>query len=64
MPRYSIAYFNQAREGTLIQGPLAKYPPLTGRQFMEQAIQRNFAALAAKRAADAEAAAAGGPAAA
>ena len=51
--RFSIAYFNQAREGTLIAGVGGKYAPLTGRQFLERAIQRNFAALAAKRAAEA-----------
>lgn len=30
-PRYSIAFFNQARSKTVIQGPLQKYPPIVGR---------------------------------
>lgn len=47
-PRFSIAYFNQARCGTVIQGAAAKYEPLTGREFMEQSIKRNFAAMAAR----------------
>ena len=52
-PRYSIAYFNQASESTVIQGPLGKYPPLTGREFLVQSIERNFAALRARKAAEA-----------
>jgi isopenicillin N synthase-like dioxygenase len=43
--RYSIAYFNQACESTLIQGAAAKYPPLTGREFLATSIARNFSAL-------------------
>ena len=46
--RYSIAYFNQARCGTVISGATGKYEPLTGREFMEQSIKRNFAAYAAR----------------
>ena len=46
--RYSIAYFNQARCGTIIQGATAKYERLTGREFMEQSIRRNFAAYAGR----------------
>ena len=46
--RYSIAYFNQARCGTVIAGASGKYEALTGREFMEQSIKRNFAAYAAR----------------
>ena len=46
--RYSIAYFNQARCGTVIAGATGKYEPLTGREFMEQSIKRNFAAYAGR----------------
>ncbi|KAJ5151317.1 uncharacterized protein N7482_010569 [Penicillium canariense] len=46
--RYSIAYFNQPCKDTLIQGPLKKYPIVTGAQFTESAMQRNFAALQEK----------------
>jgi len=49
-PRFSIAYFNQAKASTLIRAPRDDLPALTGRQFMEQAIGRNFAALAARKA--------------
>ena len=38
LPRFSIAYFNQCRESTLISGrPGGKYPALTGREFLQQA---------------------------
>ncbi|KAJ6095444.1 hypothetical protein N7486_006190 [Penicillium sp. IBT 16267x] len=46
--RYSIAYFNQPCKDALIQGPLKKYPMVTGAQFTDSAIKRNFAALQEK----------------
>lgn len=46
--RYSIAYFNQPCKDSLIQGPLKKYPMVTGAQFTENAMKRNFAALQEK----------------
>lgn len=46
--RYSIAYFNQPCKDSLIQGPLKKYPMVTGAQFTESAMKRNFAALQEK----------------
>ncbi|KID81435.1 Oxoglutarate/iron-dependent oxygenase [Metarhizium guizhouense ARSEF 977] len=41
-PRYSIAYFNQARRGFIVQGPRKKYPPVTVDEYFKQAIERNF----------------------
>ncbi|KAJ5473126.1 Oxoglutarate/iron-dependent dioxygenase [Penicillium sp. IBT 31633x] len=41
--QYSIAYFNQPCKDSLIQGPLKKYPMVTGAQFTECAVKRNFA---------------------
>ena len=46
--RYSIAYFNQPCKDVEIQGPLAKYPMMTGADFTRNAMQRNFAALQEK----------------
>lgn len=46
--RYSIAYFNQPVKDALIQGPLKKYPMVTGAQFTDSAMKRNFAALQEK----------------
>ncbi|OKL61459.1 hypothetical protein UA08_03079 [Talaromyces atroroseus] len=46
--RYSIAYFNQPCTDSTIQGPLKKYPMVTGQQFTENAMKRNFAALQEK----------------
>ncbi|ORY20998.1 hypothetical protein BCR39DRAFT_554336 [Naematelia encephala] len=40
-PRYSIAFFNQARTNTTIQGPQKKYPEITGGQFIADALARN-----------------------
>ncbi|KAH8821849.1 putative gibberellin 20 oxidase [Xylogone sp. PMI_703] len=48
-PRYSIAYFNQPCMDCEIQGPLKKYPMITGEEFTKRAMSRNFAALKAKR---------------
>ncbi|KAI0023556.1 Clavaminate synthase-like protein [Xylariomycetidae sp. FL0641] len=49
-PRFSMAYFNQPNTDCEIQGPLKKYPVVTGTQFTEAAMKRNFAALEAKKA--------------
>jgi isopenicillin N synthase-like dioxygenase len=43
--RYSIAFFNQPRKSTQIQGPKKKYPVLTGEEFTRNAMQRNFKAV-------------------
>ena len=43
--RYSIAYFNQASKDTLIKGPLGKYPPMTGGEYIRRAMDRNYTAL-------------------
>lgn len=48
-PRYSIAFFNQPCLDCTIQGPLKKYPEVTGAQFTKAAMDRNFAALQAKK---------------
>ncbi|KAH7911313.1 hypothetical protein BJ138DRAFT_1150934 [Hygrophoropsis aurantiaca] len=40
-PRYSIAFFNQARSNTIIQGPDRKYPPITGQDFILNAMRRD-----------------------
>lgn len=48
-PRYSLAYFNQPCTDCEIQGPGKKFEMVTGKQFTERAMQRNFAALKAKR---------------
>lgn len=47
-PRYSIAYFNQANRDSIIQGPQGKYPAMTGAEFMQAAVKRNYEALQAK----------------
>ncbi|WVW84412.1 hypothetical protein I302_106446 [Kwoniella bestiolae CBS 10118] len=39
--RYSIAFFNQARTDSIIQGPEKKYPPITGGQFIAEAMAKN-----------------------
>lgn len=48
-PRYSIAFFNQPCSSCTIQGPLNKYPAVTGEEFTRCAMNRNFAALKAKK---------------
>ncbi|RDW87278.1 putative iron family oxidoreductase [Coleophoma crateriformis] len=53
-PRYSLAFFNQPCTDVEIQGPLKKYPMVTGAEFTRNAMQRNFAALKAKQEALAE----------
>lgn len=52
--RYSIAFFNQPCTDAQIQGPLKKYPMVTGAEFTKKAMGRNFAALQAKKEALAE----------
>ena len=47
--RYSIAYFNQPCSDALIQGPLKKYPLITGQEFTARAMKRNFAAVQEKQ---------------
>ena len=46
--RYSIAYFNQPNKSARIQGPLKKYPMVTGEEFTRNAMQRNFKAVLEK----------------
>ena len=46
--RYSIAFFNQPCRDCKIQGPLKKYPMVTGEEFTRAAMNRNFAALQQK----------------
>ena len=48
-PRYSMAYFNQPCTDASIQGPGKKYPAVSGREFTQRAMDRNFAALRKKR---------------
>jgi hypothetical protein len=36
-----MAFFNQARSDVIIQGPDKKYPPITGGQFIAEAMARN-----------------------
>lgn len=46
--RFSIAFFNQPRKSARIQGPLKKYPMVTGEEFTRNAMQRNFKAVLEK----------------
>jgi isopenicillin N synthase-like dioxygenase len=46
--RYSIAFFNQPCRDCVIQGPLGKYPSVTGEEFTRSAMRRNFQALQEK----------------
>ncbi|KAI1422150.1 oxoglutarate/iron-dependent oxygenase [Xylaria sp. FL1777] len=48
--RYSMAYFNQPVKTCQIQGPLKKYPVVSGSEFIQAAIKRNYAALEARKA--------------
>ena len=43
--RYSIAFFNQPCRDAKIQGPLKKYPLITGEEFSRNAMNRNYKAL-------------------
>jgi len=47
--RYSIAFFNQPLKISKIQGPLKKYPLVTGEEFTRNAMNRNYKALQDKR---------------
>lgn len=47
--RYSMAYFNQPGTDVVIQGKEKKYEAITGREFTERAMKRNFAALREKQ---------------
>ncbi|KAI1390744.1 Clavaminate synthase-like protein [Hypoxylon trugodes] len=46
--RYSMAYFNQPDASCEIQGPLKKYPKVTGSEFTRAAMKRNYDALEAR----------------
>lgn len=48
-PRYSLAFFNQPTTDCIVQGPLKKYPAVTGAQFTKAAMMRNYAALEARK---------------
>lgn len=52
--RYSIAFFNQPCLDCEIQGPLKKYPMVTGAEFTKAAMERNYRALKAKQAENGE----------
>lgn len=41
--RYSIAFFCQANRNAVIQGPAAKYPPISAGDYLQQRIAANFA---------------------
>lgn len=43
-PRYSMAFFCQANKNVTIQGPNAKYPPITADDYLQQRIAANFSA--------------------
>lgn len=43
-PRYSMAFFCQANQDKVIQGPQGKYPPITAEDYLQQRIAANFAA--------------------
>ena len=43
--RYSIAFFNQPCRDAQIQGPLKKYPLVTGEEFTKNAMNCNFKSL-------------------
>ncbi|KAM0753913.1 putative oxidoreductase [Meredithblackwellia eburnea MCA 4105] len=40
--RYSIGFFQQSRKSASLQGPLKAYPPITGAEFIAQAMKRNY----------------------
>ncbi|KAK9823664.1 hypothetical protein WJX72_004518 [[Myrmecia] bisecta] len=48
-PRYSLAYFNQCDRSAIIQGPLKKYPPISGDEFLKAAMKRNYDALSKRK---------------
>lgn len=43
--RFTVAWFNQANTDVVIQGPQKKYPATTGREYIVEAMQKNFARL-------------------
>lgn len=43
--RYTIAWFNQANENVVIQGPEKKYAAITGKEYIVDAMRKNFARL-------------------
>jgi len=47
--RFSLAFFNQPNSDCKIQGPLKKYPMVTGTEFTQAAMRRNFAVLEQKK---------------
>lgn len=40
--RYSLAFFCQANEEVVIEGPAGKYPPIAARDYLTQRIGANF----------------------
>lgn len=40
--RYSLAFFCQANEDVVIEGPARKYPPVTAAEYLKQRISANF----------------------
>lgn len=40
--RYSLAFFCQANEDVMIEGPAKKYPPISARDYLAQRISANF----------------------
>lgn len=46
--RYSIAFFNQPCKNAQIQGPLKRYPLVTGEEFTRNAMTRNYKAIQEK----------------
>ena len=40
--RHSIAFFAQANQDTILQGPLGKYEPMTGHDYIQMRIKANF----------------------
>ncbi|GAA5940076.1 hypothetical protein JCM3775_003271 [Rhodotorula graminis] len=46
--RFSLGFFNQARRDAVIQGPAKRYPPITGGEFLAQAMKRNYDAAMKK----------------
>lgn len=45
LSRYTIAWFNQANEDVVIQGPEKKYTATTGKEYIVEAMRKNFARL-------------------
>lgn len=41
-PRYSIAYFAQANMDTVLAGPLGRYEPMTGHDYIQMRLNANF----------------------